>query len=223
MRRLGVNGAAMVLLLALIVAACGGSSASDAAPPAPTTTTATPDAPAAPAATSPATTAAPSTTSTSAAPATTQSPTTTAAPTDEEIEAAIIDAYLQGWDDFYRLVADPGQLDDNFISDFNTNATLENYIRARDDLADAGQRIQWPASSQRTHRPEVLEIATGQAIVRDCFSNDSFVVYNDGSTAQEGLETSIWAVSMTFEDGVWKSETTEKLASEEGLWDCGNS
>ena len=219
MRRLGVNGAAMVLLLALIVAACGGSSASDAAPPAPTTTTATPDAPAAPAATSPATTAAPSTTSTSAAPATTQSPTTTAAPSDEEIEAAIIDAYLQGWDDYYAVLEDTS-LDPEFARETHGEEAFQLLVDYQLESADEGVLVKWPDDTKRSHRVEVLDVEQSFAVIRDCFVNDAYGIKEDGSIVDDELATTRWAVEMRFEDGAWKTTTLSVLQRELGVWDC---
>ena len=219
MRRLGVNGAAMVLLLALIVAACGGSSASDAAPPAPTTTTATPDAPDAPAATSPATTAAPSTTSTSAAPATTQSPTTTAAPTDEEIEAAIIDAYLQGWDDYYAVLEDTS-LDPEFARETHGEIAFGVLVADQQELKADDRVVRWPSPSLRSHTVEVLRYDGDFATLRDCIVNDAYGLRPNGEIVNDELATSIWATEMHFEDGSWKTLSTEVIRRELGEWDC---
>lgn len=162
----------------------------------------------------PATTVAPTTT---VAATTTVAPTTTIAEkTDAEIEADIIAAYRAGWDDFYRLVEDP-TADPTFVEETNQDIAPESALSGRRTRIDEGSRTVFPDNSVREHRPEFQGFEDGSAIVRDCYTSDSFRIESDGTTSHEGVATGLWFSKLELFNGRWTTTLRDRLQRWEGV------
>ena len=202
-------GAALMLFLG----ACGGSdNAASTNAPAEVTATAT----IAPTTAPPPTTTLPPTT---VAPTTTPPTTQPAEPTDQEIEAEIIAAYLQGWDDYYAVLEDTS-LDPSFARATHTVEADEILVSDQQELRDDNRQVQWPENSLRKQTVEVLRLEGSSATIRDCFVNDSFGIRPNGEIVNSDLETLLWAAEMRLEDEVWKTLSTELIRAELGVNEC---
>ncbi len=138
----------------------------------------------------------------------------------DRLEQAVLAAY-QGYWRAYQVANDPPSL---FHPDLRRYATDEVYaatFRATQVNQLSGRALRRPSHSRTVHRAEVVSLAPGRAVVRDCAVDDLLVVeIATGAVLDDRVVSRRGIATLVLEDGLWKVARTSVEQRWEGVGGC---
>ena len=137
-----------------------------------------------------------------------------------EIEQAVLDAYLAGWE-AKRISNDPPDPDFPGLAETHTGPALDQAVENREAFKITGRVGRFPEDSISETRAEVVSLGPDEAVVRDCSIDDGqIVIAETGEVVNDLVATVLFEGSMVVEDGRWKLRSLKVVEEWEGVGGC---
>ncbi len=137
-----------------------------------------------------------------------------------EIERAVLDAYLAGWE-AKRVSNDPPDPEFPALAETHTGPALEQAVQNRKAFLVTGRVGRFPEDSVAERQAEVVSVEPDEAVVRDCSVDDSqIVIAATGEVVNDLVATVLFEGSMVVEDGRWKLRSLKVVEEWEGVAGC---
>lgn len=129
--------------------------------------------------------------------------------TEEEVdeEAAVLDAYLAGWDAFGEA-SNPADPAHPALDETMTGSHLESVRTELSAMSEKGEYIEADPDRPREHSAQVTSLVRDErAEITDCSVGWAQRYAEDGSVVQSAEDPTPheYAAVMAFEDGTWKT------------------
>jgi hypothetical protein len=136
-------------------------------------------------------------------------------------QAEVLEAYLAYWRMVDRVNNPPNPADPE-IAQRTTGDELVFLIQRLQTNETNHIVIRAPEGSRSRHRPEIVDLSSDRATIRDC-AIDDLVVSNQqtGEILDDDLVTILVSSVMVREQGVWKVSQAELGAKTPGESNCG--
>lgn len=137
-----------------------------------------------------------------------------------ELEQAVLDAYLAGWE-AWDAATDPPDPEFPGLRETSTGPALQAALDQITAWRASGRVARDPENSISEHRADVVSVGTDEALVRDCSIDDGQVVIAaTGEVVNDVVETNLFEASMVLDEGRWKLDSLNVVETWEGVAGC---
>ncbi len=137
-----------------------------------------------------------------------------------DVEQAVLDAYLAGWE-AKRISNDPPDPDFPGLAETHTGPALDQAVENRQAFERSGRVGRFPKDSIAETRAEVVSLGSDEAVVRDCSVDDGqIVIAETGEVVNDLVATVLFEGLMVLEDGRWKLRSLKVVEEWEGVAGC---